>query len=151
MHTAEILQRDVVTVRPLDELLWAARLMREKHVGYLVVVEPALLDGIFRPVGVLTDRDIVVAVIARELDPRSLRVEDVMTRKPVVVRADEPLTIALREMRRIGVRRLPVIGEHDELVGVMSLDDAVAALSTQLQEVAGSIKAEQALERTMRS
>jgi CBS domain-containing protein len=150
MYTAEILQRDVVTVRPGEELLWAARLMREKHVGYLVVVEPALLEGTVRPVGVLTDRDIVVTVIAREIDPRSLRVEDVMTRKPVVARADESLNTALREMRRIGVRRLPVIGDHGELVGVMSLDDVVATLSRQLQEVAGSMRSEQVIEHALR-
>jgi CBS domain-containing protein len=150
MHTAEILQRNVVTVQPGDELLWAARLMRERHVGYLVVVEPGLSDGTLRPVGVLTDRDIVVAVIAREIDPRSLRVEDVMTRKPVVAGSDESLPTVLREMRRIGVRRMPVIGDHGELVGVMSLDDVVAALSAQLQEVAGSIRSEQAIEHTLR-
>lgn len=150
MNTSDILQRNVVTVRPSDELLWAARLMREKHVGYLVVVEPALLDGTVRPVGVLTDRDIVVTVIAREIDPRSLRVQDVMTSKPVVAGADESLATALREMQRIGVRRLPVIGEHGELVGVMSLDDVVATLAAQLHEVAGSIRSEQAIEHALR-
>jgi CBS domain-containing protein len=150
MYTAEILKRDVVTVRPGEELLRAARLMREKHVGYLVVVEPAPREGTVRPVGVLTDRDIVVTVIAREIDPRSLRVEDVMTRQPVVVRADEPLNTALRDMRRIGLRRLPVIGEHGELVGVMSLDDVVTTLARQLQEVAGSMRTEQANEHAQR-
>ena len=151
MKTAEVFQRNVITVRPFDELSWAARLMREKHVGYLVVVEPALVDGAVRPVGVLTDRDIVVAVVAREIDARSLRVEDVMTRKPVVVRADEPLANALQEMRRIGVRRLPVLGEQGELLGVLSLDDALEALASQLQDVAGSIRSGQIVEHALRT
>lgn len=151
MNTAEVLQRDVITVRPFDELLSAARLMREKHVGYLVVVEPAVADATFHPVGVLTDRDIVVETIAREIEPRSLRVEDVMTRNPVVARADEPLAVALSEMRRMGVRRLPVIGSHGELVGVVSLDDALATLTAQLQDLAGTIRSEQLVEHALRS
>jgi CBS domain-containing protein len=150
MNTLEVMQRNVIIVRPFDELSWAARLMREKHIGYLVVVEPALEDGTFRPVGVLTDRDIVVAVVAREIDARSLRVEDVMTRKPVVARADEPLRAALREMKRIGVRRLPVVGDQGELVGVVSLDDAIDALASQLQDVAGSVRSGQLVEQALR-
>jgi CBS domain-containing protein len=151
MNTGDIIQRNVITVRPFDELLAAARLMREKHVGYLVVVEPALVDGTFRPIGVLTDRDIVVSVVAREADARTLRVEDVMTRKPVVARADEPVASALQQMRHIGVRRMPVVGDHSELVGVISLDDVVTALAAQLQDVAGSIRTEQAIEHALRT
>jgi CBS domain-containing protein len=150
MNIEDILQRDVVSVRPYEDLLSAAKLMRDKHVGYIVVVEPAIADGTFRPIGVLTDRDIVVTVVAREADVRTLRVEDVMTRKPVVARRDEPLATALQDMRRIGVRRLPVVGEHGELVGVISLDEVVAGLADRLQDVAGSIRSEQLVERALR-
>ena len=73
-----------------------------------------------------------------------------MTRKPVVARADDPLPVALREMRRIGVRRLPVVGTRGELVGVLALDDVVEALASQLGDVAGSIRSEQALEHALR-
>jgi CBS domain-containing protein len=151
MNNLDIMQQNVITVRPFDELSWAARVMREKHIGYLVVVEPALAEGAVRPVGVLTDRDIVVAVVAREIDARSLRVEDVMTRKPVVAHADEPIATALQEMRRIGVRRLPVVGEREELVGLISLDDVVTVLAAQLQDVAGSIRTGQGVERELRT
>lgn len=150
MNTGEICQSNVVTVRPYEELIVAVRLMREKHVGYLIVVEPAIADGTYRPIGVLTDRDLVVSVLAREANVNSLRVEDVMTRKPVVARADDPLPVALREMRRIGVRRLPVVGTRGELVGVLALDDVVEALASQLGDVAGSIRSEQALEHALR-
>lgn len=150
MNIAEVLQPHVITARPLDELLFAAKLMRKEHIGYLVVVEPIPGSEALRPVGVLTDRDIVITVIAREIDPRSLRVEDVMTRKPVVAREDEPLKGALSEMRRIGVRRLPVVGERGELVGVISLDNVLAALAGQLGDVAGSIRSEQLVEHALR-
>jgi CBS domain-containing protein len=150
MNVGQLYNRNLVTVRAFDELMSAARLMREKHVGYLIVVEPAFVDGTYSPVGVLTDRDIVVSVVAREIDPRTLRVEDVMTRKPVVVRDDETLATALGEMRRIGVRRMPVVGDHGELLGVISLDDIIESLAGQLKDVAGSIRTEQLVEHALR-
>jgi CBS domain-containing protein len=99
---------------------------------------------------VLTDRDIVVAVVAREIDPRTLRVGDVMTREPVVAREEDSSATALQEMRRIGVRRLPVVGEHGRLVGVLSLDDVIDELAAELQNVAGSIRNEQRIEGALR-
>lgn len=151
MNVGKISRRDVVTVRPQDELLSAARLMREKHVGYLVVVEPAVAEKTWRPVGVLTDRDLVVTVMAREADARTLRVEDVMTRNPVTARLSDSVAQVVREMRRIGVRRLPVTGALGELAGVIALDDIVEALAAQLEDVAVSIRAGQKVESSLRS
>lgn len=74
MDIGTLCNRNVIMVRELDELTLAARLMREKHIGFLVVVKPNIADGTFSPVGVLTERDIVVAVVAKEADPRSLTV-----------------------------------------------------------------------------
>ena len=150
MNVGDLCQKEVVTVRPFDELVTAARLMREKHVGYLVVVEPAFKEGTFVSEGVLTDRDMVVSVMARETDPSSLRVGDIMTRNPVLVEASDSLPVALERMRRIGVRRLPVVGDQGQLVGVLSLDDVIDALVAQLQDVAGSIRTEQMVEHTLR-
>lgn len=150
MNVGDCCQRNVVTVRATDEISAAAHLMREKHVGYLVVVEATVADGKLRPVGVLTDRDLVVSVMARDANPGALRVGDVMTRNPMTARFDEPLPAALRTMRGIGVRRLPVVGSSLELVGVIALDDVVEAFASQLQDVAASIHSEQAVERAMR-
>lgn len=150
MNVGEICRRHVATIRPLDELPAAARLMREKHVGYLVVVEPAVAEKTWRPVGVLTDRDLVVSVMARDADARALRVEDVMTRAPVVVMMSDSVGHAVHEMRRIGVRRLPIVGELGELVGVISLDDIVESFAGQLQDLAGSIRNEQKVEKALR-
>jgi CBS domain-containing protein len=99
---------------------------------------------------VLTDRDIVTTVVAREADPRSLRVEDVMTQQPVTASIADSIEKVLHDMRGIGVRRLPVVGQRGELVGVLSLDDVLDWLSGQLQNVAGSIRNEQVIEGTLR-
>ena len=150
MNVSSICSRNAITARRSDELVKAAQLMRETHVGYLVVVEPDAADGLQRPVGVLTDRDIVITVVAREIDPRTLRVGDIMTQPPVTVSSADSLPQALRQMRRFGVRRLPVIGKHGELVGILSLDDALDTVAGELRNVAGSIHNEQVIEGALR-
>jgi CBS domain-containing protein len=150
MNIRGICHKNAITVRRSDELVKAAQLMREKHIGYLVVIGPEGADGLQRPVGVLTDRDIVTTVVAREADPRSLRVEDVMTQQPVTASIADSIEKVLHDMRGIGVRRLPVVGQRGELVGVLSLDDVLDWLSGQLQNVAGSIRNEQVIEGTLR-
>lgn len=150
MKVGDICSRNVVTVRESDDLTVAARLMRDKHVGYLVVVEPNVADGTFAPVGVITDRDIIVGVVAQETDPRSLRVGDVMTRQPVLGAEDSSVSAALHHMREIGVRRLPVVGRGGRLIGVLSLDDVLDALAEELTTVAGSIRRELKVESALR-
>jgi CBS domain-containing protein len=151
MNSGEICKQNVVTIREFDELSSAARLMRERHVGYLVVVEPQPLDARLKPIGVLTDRDIVVSVLAKDADIRALRVGDVMTRQPVVVHEEKSVGFALKEMRRIGVRRLPVVGAGGHLVGVLSLDDVIDALSKEFGDVSSSIRSELQMESALRS
>jgi CBS domain-containing protein len=150
MNVAEICVRDVVTVRESDELSKAAGLMRERHVGYLVVVEPKVGESGSVPIGVLTDRDIVVGVVAKDTDPRTLRVGDLMTRQPVVVNENATLSQALGEMRNIGVRRIPVVRRGGVLVGVLSLDDILSAISEELLGVAGSVRKELTMEKALR-
>ena len=150
MNVAQLCSRNVVTVRKIDEVVAAARLMRERHVGFLVVTEPDFAGTIERPIGVLTDRDIVVSIIARERDPRSLVVGDVMTENPVVLDRFDSIAAAVSEMRRIGVRRMPVIGELGQLFGVLSLDDVLDTLAGELHNLAGAVRNEQRIESEMR-
>ncbi|MGA7541058.1 MAG: CBS domain-containing protein [Steroidobacteraceae bacterium] len=150
MDIGKLCNRNVATVREVDELTLAAQLMREKHIGYLVVVKPNVAESTVTPVGVITDRDIVVAVVAREINPRSLTVGDIMTRQPAVVDEASALSTALQLMRRIGVRRLPVIGRGGMLVGVLSLDDVLDALAGEMTDVAGSIRHERKMEHALR-
>jgi CBS domain-containing protein len=151
MDVAQLFRRDAITVRESDEVTDAARLMREHHVGYLVVVEPDLAGATVRPVGVLTDRDIVVGIVAREVNPRCVLVRDIMTPNPVLLNAADPLPTALQEMRRVGVRRMPVVGKVGELLGVLSIDDVLDALSAELGNLAGAIRNEQRFEKALRA
>jgi len=151
MNVGDICVRTVVTVQEPDELTKAARLMREQHVGYLVVVGPKVgVESGFVPIGVLTDRDIVVGVVAKDTDPKALRVGDLMTRQPVVVSESASISAALGEMRRIGIRRIPVTDRNGLLVGVLSLDDILGALSADLVDVAGSVRKEVRVEKALR-
>ncbi len=150
MTVGTICQRRVITVRKTEELTHAAELMREHHIGYLVVVELDLADGLARPIGVLTDRDIVVTVVARAADPRALTAGDVMTQQPVTVADSDSVEKALEEMRRIGVRRVPVVGRRGELVGVLSLDDVLETLAGEVQNLVGSVRNERRIEGTLR-
>jgi CBS domain-containing protein len=131
---ATLSQHDVVTVEPTTLLSDAARLMRQEHVGCLVVVRREAPQAPV-PVGMLTDRDIVVSAVAGELDIRSLRVADVIDDRLVSVRQTDPLPDVLALMRCEGVRRVPVVGAHHHLVGILSLDDVLQALAISLQQV----------------
>ena len=150
MKVGDICTRNVATVAEFEELMAAAQLMRKKHIGYLVVVEPNIADGTVTPVGVVTDRDIVVRVLAREADVRALRVGDVMTRQPVLAKEDSSISAALHDMREIGVRRLPVVDHAGRLFGVLSLDDVLDALAEELMDVATSIRHELKVENALR-
>lgn len=145
-----ICRRDVVTIQDSQPVAAAARLMRDQHVGYLVVTEPPTSAGARRVIGVLTDRDIVVAVVAREVDLRTLTVGDVMARSPLLVSEGHSLDALLCLMRDAGVRRVPVVGQQGELVGVLSLDDVLERMAEQLMNIVASIRAGQHTERLLR-
>jgi CBS domain-containing protein len=149
VNVGQICQRKVVTIGASEGLVTAARLMREMHIGYLIVIEPTA-QGERTPVGVLTDRDIVVAVVAQDADPRVLTVGDVMTRNPKTVLLDDCLTDALAQMQSIGVRRLPVLGPHAQLAGVLSLDDILKTMAEEFGAAAAAIGRERSREATLR-
>ena len=150
MNVAQLCSRNVISVRKIDDVIAAARLMREHHVGYIVVSEPDFAGSTERPIGVLTDRDIVVGIVAKERDPRSLTVGDVMTENPVTLDQFDSIAAAVQEMRRIGVRRMPVVGSLGELIGVLSFDDVLDALAGELQNLAGAVHNEQRIETELR-
>jgi CBS domain-containing protein len=150
MCVGDICRREVVTIAPGAGLSEAAQLMRDKHVGMLVVVESVegQADRVVR--GVLTDRDIVVTVVGRDADPKALKVMDVMTRNPLLVAEDASIGGVLGLMRMDGVRRVPVVGARNELIGVLSIDDVLDVVADQLAAIAGAIRGEQVRERVMR-
>jgi CBS domain-containing protein len=110
----------VATAVATTSIAEVARRMEERNVGCIVVVRGA------EPVGVVTDRDLVLRVLRRCVDPRSVPVERVMTHPPVVVPDDVDPVAAASLMRRSGVRRLPVVNARRELVGIVTMDDLLA-------------------------
>jgi CBS domain-containing protein len=139
---------NVATVAADLDVADAAKLMRDQHVGDLIVTEPR--GGQTVPVGILTDRDIVVGVIAKRVAPNAVTVGDAMTRHVLTVREDASLEFALREMRRHGVRRAPVVRANGDLVGIVAIDDVIQHLAVQLGRLADLIRVEQDTEARAR-
>jgi CBS domain-containing protein len=138
MSIALICQRHVITIDAVATLRDAASLMREHHVGALVVtVEAAGGDQV---VGVLTDRDLAIEVLARGLGGGDLRVAQVASRKLAAVPETAGIAEAVAVMQQAGVRRLLVTGANGELSGFLTADDLVDALAAQLGGLAAALK-----------
>lgn len=149
MAIGTICTRRVITVDRGIDVAAAARVMRDRQVGYLVVTDAA--SGGQKPVGVITDRDIVIKVMAPNVDPHSRKVGDVMTTEPLVAGYADDIGKTLHRMRALGVRRVPVINTLGDIAGVLSLDDAFDHLVAQMADVAGSIRNQQPTERLQRA
>ena len=147
MTVGEVCTRSVVTAHPDETVVEAAKRMRDRHVGDLLVA-----DTQTRPVGILTDRDIVVSAVAQspeKLD--SLLVGDVMSRDLITARADDTLDDALKAMRTRGVRRLPVVSADGRLEGLVAFDDILEVMSEEIGELVGLVAREQKREREVRT
>lgn len=148
LTAGELCTRPVVVAlrsTPLDE---AARQMRSAHVGCLVVVDA--VDAERRVAGLLTDRDIVTTLVARDLPPSALRVGDVMTHDVACVREDDSLVDLLATIEARRVRRVPVVGAQQRLVGIVSVDDLLRTLAGQFERLAGAIGEQVKVERVAR-
>jgi CBS domain-containing protein len=147
-NVGSIASRIVVVAEPDTTVARASELMRENHVGALIVTEATGMRD--RALGILTDRDIVVEVLAMGLDPKVLTAGDVMSTNLVTAREDEAVFDALDRMKARGVRRLPVLDTADRLVGVLTLDDVNEFIADELSAVARTIRVEQRREASER-
>ncbi|HYL23155.1 MAG TPA: CBS domain-containing protein [Burkholderiales bacterium] len=139
MKIRDFCSREVVTVEPLATLRVASILMRQNHVGALIVVEQR--DGGSHPVGIVTDRDIVVGVVAIPGGiPEAIRVCDLMSTRLAVVREDDGVFEAVQAMSERGVRRLPVIAADGTLRGIVTADDIQRVVSTEMANLAAALK-----------
>lgn len=145
MPICDVCVRDVVVATKDTTVLDAALLMRRHHVGDLVVVEERA-DGRKVPVRIVTDRDIVVSVVAPRLNAAVYTVGDLAIRELVTVTEDQGVFEAIQQMRMTGVRRMPVVDRAGGLVGIISVDDLVQLLSQEMSELAKLISREQVLE-----
>jgi CBS domain-containing protein len=133
MRVADICAHDVPCIGADASVRTAAREMRHVHAGCLVVIDQRDPERI--PRGIVTDRDIVVDVMALGIDPESLTVADIMARPPATCGENDKLFDAIDIMRLRGVRRLPVVGVRGQLVGLVSVDHITAALGMCLREL----------------
>jgi CBS domain-containing protein len=139
MLVGKICNREVVFVEPDTSIAEAARLMREHHVGGLVVVKEKFGNRV--PVGIITDRDLVIEVIAEGVD---------MGDPLVTAREGDDLLETLKMMRARGIRRLPVIDDDGALAGILTVDDLIDLFSEQIADLARLIAFEQKREQERR-
>ncbi len=131
MLAKQLMQKDVITVLPSSTVFEAAVMMKEHHIGTVLIVEE---DRRLR--GILTDRDIVMTIAADSRDPKTTAVRDIMTADPVTVNSDADVDSALRVMNREHVRRLPVT-EQGRLVGLLSTADVAAEIKDEFDQFLG--------------
>jgi CBS domain-containing protein len=146
MAIGEYCCREIVAASPTDAVAAAARMMRDYHVGDLVLVEPTD-EGDFMPVGIITDRDIVLDLVANdESDLSRVAVGDFQRRELITVREQEDVFEVIAKMRLGGVRRLPVVDERGVLVGIIAADDLLGVLADGLRDLARLVAYQRPLE-----
>jgi CBS domain-containing protein len=123
----------VITAAPSDDVRAVAARMRDRRVGSVVIVEGN------RPVGIVTDRDLAVRVVAAGL-PAETPVADVMTIDPTVARSDAGVDTILSTMRKAGARRLPLVDERGHLVGIITHDDLLLLLAREMTDLGEGIE-----------
>jgi CBS domain-containing protein len=141
MFVSQICKREVVSVMRQTSVVEAARLMREHHVGDVVVLESR--EGRACPAGILTDRDIVILGVAQLPNELAcLQVGALMTPTPVTVWEGDTLEVAIATLCGHGVRRLPVISQKGDLVGVVSAQDILERLTINLSSLVSHCQAQ---------
>lgn len=130
MAVGELCNREVVVGGPDQSISAIAHLMREHHVGDVVLVEDRA--GAKVPVGIVTDRDLVVELLGEEVDPEAVAAKDIMTRELLTVAEGAGLIEVVDRMRDRGVRRVPVVDGDGGLVGILAADDLMDLFAEQL-------------------
>ncbi|HNB02165.1 MAG TPA: CBS domain-containing protein, partial [Nitrosomonas sp.] len=141
MSIGGICNRKVVVMQREETIAEAAKLMRDQHVGSVLIVDEQ--DGKRVPVGIVTDRDLVVEVIAPELDADAITVGDIMMTGFAVVKEETGVFEAIQYMRIKGIRRLPVVDAEERLIGIVTLDDLLILLAEELDALAKLVAREQ--------
>ena len=148
MTLKTICNREVLIAQKNDTLGEAAKLMREYQIGSIVVIEEQ--NGVRYPVGLVTDRDIVIEVIAKEVDINSVTLGDVMYRDIILGKENDDVNETIKIMRQRGIRRLPVVDDSGALVGIVTMDDLIDLIAEQLKDIATLIGKQQNVEKRYR-
>jgi len=145
MKVGEACNREVVVIDRQATIIEAAKLMRSYHVGDVVVVDHRPIGKI--PVGILTDRDIVVQLIAEEVAFQSVSIEDCMTFDLLQAKENDDLNAVLERMRAKGVRRVPVVSDNGVLQGILTFDDMIELLAEQVADLVTLMQASRRREK----
>ena len=148
MELRKLCTLDTVCCGRHESVQGAALLMRRHHVGDIIVVDEP--DGERSPIGIVTDRDIVVSVIALGLDPVGLEVGDIMSDDLLVAGEHDDPYATIERMRLRGIRRVPVVGEGGCLAGIVSADDLLGFLAEEMETLARISPHQQSQERRAR-
>ncbi len=148
MTAGKYCNREVVITAPETTAAEAAQLMREYHVGDLVVVEKQGTENM--PVGIVTDRDLVIEIMAQDLSPEVKVVKDIMSAHPVSVTESASLFDALEQMRGQGIRRLLVVNDQGGLEGILCADDVIELIAEISNDLVKLIRHEQLHEQQER-
>jgi len=148
MTIGEFCNREIIISNREDSVLEAAKLMRKYHVGDVIVVEQRGDERM--PVGILTDRDIVVELVAREVDATDVTVGEAMSNDLLTVNENEQLTELVQQMQGKAVRRVPVVDANGALVGIVTADDLIDLIAEQLTSLVGMVQREQHREQITR-
>lgn len=134
MNVGEVCSREVYIFKADEPLANAVAEMLKRHIGAIAVVEPE--PDRVRPVGIVTDRDVIRGQVSLEKDLSSLTLRDVMTSTPLTVSETSGIAEAIEHMKARGVRRAPVVSDSGDLVGIVSLDDLLPIVSGELAALA---------------
>lgn len=148
MHIRDICTCQAAHCTRDETVQGAALMMRRLHVGDLIVVDQ--FDGSSMPVGIVTDRDIVVSVIAPGLDPESLQVGDIMSEDLLTAHETDDVYETIERMRLRGIRRVPVIDAQGGLAGIVSADDLLEFLAEEMGQLSRISPYQQAHEKRAR-
>ena len=148
MGIGDICNREVVYVNRDVTVNAACKLMRHYHVGSLVVVDDVNAQRV--PVGILTDRDVVVEIDAMDLDAKVITAGDIMSSALVTVQENHGVLETIEIMRFKGVRRMPVVNAEGRLVGIVTIDDLLTVLAEELTDIARIVSREQTHEQQAR-
>jgi CBS domain-containing protein len=130
MSAGRICTREVDFADPNESAWKAAERMHQRSVGALVILNEST-----EPTGILTDRELIMRVMAKGLDPNMTTIADVMTMEPKTISEDASIESAMSLMRRGGFRRLPVVDANGKLVGLLSLDDVLMLLAEEFSQI----------------
>lgn len=140
MNAGDLCNREVITTTRDASIQHVASIMRDQHVGCVIIIEE--IAGHVSPVGILTDRDIVVEVLAQDIPVSNVNAGDVMSFALLKVNEDDSVSEVAVRMRARGVRRVPVVTPSGELIGILALDDILGHLSEELSLLATAIRRE---------